>query len=308
MRIAGLLLLAGVCRAQAPRAVVSQASPELLRAHVNFLTTLPAPRSAQHPAMLDSVANYIGRRLQYAGGHWSEQPYRADGVRVRNIIGSFGPAEGPRIIIGAHYDVFGENPGADDNGSGVAALLELARLLGSRQGELPYRVDLVAYTLEEPPYFQTPQMGSYVHAKWLHDNRIPVRGMVCLEMLGYYNDEPQTQKYPLGFLKLFYGTKANYLTLVRRFGGGRFTRQFARRFNRRAKLPVKRFQGPARLPGVDFSDHSSYWAFGFPALLLTDTSFYRYDHYHEVTDTAEKLNYERIGQAVDAVLATLLAK
>ncbi|MCB2376802.1 M28 family peptidase [Hymenobacter sp. BT635] len=277
-----------------------------LRHHLVALTSTPEPRNYQHLASLNQAADYIRRELQAAGARLSEQPYQVQGNTYRNVIGSFGPENSPRLIIGAHYDVCGEQPGADDNGTGVAALLELARLLG-QQNTLPYRIELVAYTLEEPPFFRTNSMGSYVHAKSLHDQQVAVKGMVALEMLGYYDDRKNSQDYPLAPLKLVYGSRGNYVTVAQKFGNGRFGRQFARRYKQTAALPVRRFKAPAWLPGIDFSDHLNYWQFDYPAVLLTDTAFYRNKHYHEPTDTLERLDMRRLGLAVDAVLAVVLA-
>ena len=278
-----------------------------LRQHLTRLTTTPQPRNYRHPAVLDSVAAYLGQQLRVAGAHSvSEQPYAVQGQTYRNVLASFGPIDGPRLIIGAHYDVCGEQPGADDNGTGVAALLELARLLG-QQPSLPYRIDLVAYTLEEPPFFRTPQMGSYVHAAALKAAGVPVRGMVALEMLGYYDDRRGSQHYPIGPLKLIYGSRGNYVTVAQKFGNGRFGRRFARQYRAGAALPVKRFKAPAWLPGIDFSDHLNYWKFDYSAVLLTDTAFYRNRRYHEAGDTLDRLDLRRLGLAVDALLATVLA-
>ncbi|GGG43694.1 hypothetical protein GCM10011378_20110 [Hymenobacter glacieicola] len=276
-----------------------------LRQHLVALTTTPEPRNYLHEASLNQAADYIRRELAAAGARTSEQEYQVQGRRYRNIIGHFGPAQGPRVVVGAHYDVCGEQPGADDNGTGVAALLELARLL-RQQPQLPYPIELVAYTLEEPPFFRTKQMGSYVHAQSLHAAGVPVRGMVALEMLGYYNDQPGSQQYPLGPLKWVYGSRGNYVTVAQKFGNGRFGRRFARRYKATATLPVKRFNAPAWLPGIDFSDHLNYWHFGYAAVLLTDTAFYRNKSYHEPTDTLSRLDMRRLGLAVDAVLMTLL--
>jgi Peptidase family M28 len=295
-----LLLLPAAAQATAPAADSAR-----LRRHLQYLVSTPAPRNHQHVAVLDSVARYLGRELARSGGRVAEQPYEAGGQTYRNVLASFGPETGPRIIVGAHYDVCGEQPGADDNGSGVAALLELARLLG-QQGPLRQRIDLVAYTLEEPPYFRTRHMGSYVHAKSLHDQGAEVRGMVALEMLGYYDERPGSQHYPFGPLSLIYGTRGNYVTAARKFGHGRFSRPFARHYRRLAQLPVRRFKAPAWLPGIDFSDHLNYWHFGYSALLLTDTAFYRNRHYHQPADTLEKLDLRRLALATDAVLAALL--
>jgi hypothetical protein len=275
--------------------------------HLRYLTSRQPARSAAHPAVLDSVAAYVARHLRAAGGRVARQPVPADGVTYQNIIASFGPETGPRLIIGAHYDVCGEQLGADDNGTGTAALLELARLLGQSARPLPQRIDLVAYTLEEPPYFRTKHMGSYVHAASLKAAKVPVTGMVALEMLGYYDERPGSQRYPVGALKLIYGSRGNYVTVAQKFGGsGRWGRQLARRYRASAGLPVRRFKAPAWLPGIDFSDHLNYWHFGYPALLLTDTAFYRNAHYHQATDTLGRLSLPRLALAVDALLAALV--
>jgi hypothetical protein len=276
-----------------------------LRQHLMVLTTTPEPRNYLHEASLNQAAEYIGEQLAAAGARLSEQAYPVQGQTYRNLIGSFGPESGPRLIIGAHYDVCGEQSGADDNGTGVAALLELARLLG-RQPNLPYRIDLVAYTLEEPPFFRTKYMGSYVHAKQLHDEKVDVKGMVALEMLGYFDDHKGSQDYPLGPLQLVYGSRGNYITVAQKFGNGRFGRQFARTYKQQASIPVKRFKAPAWLLGIDFSDHLNYWQFGYSAVLLTDTAFYRNKHYHKPTDTLNRLDMRRLGLSVDALLAVAL--
>ena len=278
-----------------------------LRRHIVALTSTPEPRNYLHETSLNQAADYIRAELAAVGARPTEQPYEVQGRTYRNILGHFGPETGPRIVIGAHYDVCGEQPGADDNGSGVAALLELARLLGQQQG-LPCRIDLVAYTLEEPPFFRTRHMGSYVHAEALRKAGVPVRGMVALETLDYFDDRKRTQSYPLGPLKWVYGTRGNYITVAQKFGNGRFGRQFARRYKQAATLPVKRFKAPAWLPGIDFSDHLNYWHFGYPAVLLTDTAFYRNHHYHKPTDTLNRLDLHRLELAVEALLAVVAGR
>ena len=293
--------------AAAGRPASAPADTVRLRQHLTWLTTTPQPRNYRHPAVLDSVAAYLSQQLRAAGAHSvGEQPYAVQGQTYRNVLASFGPIDGPRLIIGAHYDVCGEQPGADDNGTGVAALLELARLLG-QQPNLPCRVDLVAYTLEEPPFFRTQQMGSYVHAAALKAAGVPVRGMVALEMLGYYDDRRGTQSYPIWPLRVVYGSRGNYVTVAQKFGNRRVGRRFARQYRASATLPVKRFKAPAWLPGIDFSDHLNYWKFDYSAVLLTDTAFYRNRNYHETGDTLARLDMRRLGLAVDALLATVLA-
>ncbi|UOR05574.1 M28 family peptidase [Hymenobacter aerilatus] len=296
------ILLAACLASGAPPAAAADTAH--LRRDLVALTTTAQPRNYLHEASLNQAADYIKAELAAAGAQPTEQTYQVQGRTYRNIVGGFGPANGPRIVIGAHYDVCGEQPGADDNGTGVAALLEMARLLPRQP--LACRIELVAYTLEEPPFFRTPQMGSYVHARSLHETSVPVRGMIALEMLGYYDDRKNSQDYPIKPLRWIYGSRGNYVTVAQKFGNGRFGRRFARVYKETAALPVKRFKAPAWLPGIDFSDHLNYWHFNYPAVLLTDTAFYRNKQYHEAADTLDRLDMRRLALAVDAVLATVV--
>jgi Zn-dependent M28 family amino/carboxypeptidase len=231
------------------------------------------------------------------------QEFRVNGRTYKNVVASFGIQFNQRIVVGAHYDVCGAQPGADDNASGVAGLLELARMLSYTQTK--YRIDLVAFALEEPPYFRSPAMGSYIHAKSLADNHIHVKGMISLEMIGYFTEKKRTQEYPVGVLKLFYGSRGNYITVVRKFNGGKFSRRFTRSF-KNARLPVKSFKGPRFLPGIDFSDHLNYWNQGFSAVMVTDTSFYRNKNYHTSGDTIDTLNFTSMAKVVNGVYHSLL--
>jgi len=172
---------------------------------------------------------------------------------------------------------------------------------------LPYRIELVAYTLEEPPYFRSENMGSYIHAKSLAENKVDVYGMFCLEMIGYFDDTKKSQDYPIGILSWIYGNRGNYITLVNKFAKGKFSKRFSRKFRRQDLIKTKKFTAPAKLPGIDFSDHLNYWAFGFSALMITDTAFYRNKNYHEVTDTLETLDLERMSKVIETVYASLIS-
>ncbi|MBC5776003.1 M28 family peptidase [Pontibacter sp. KCTC 32443] len=299
----GLLVLL-ICMLTATSVFAGKADTVKLRQHLIAITGTSQPRNHQHTAALDEVATYIKKEFEKLQGQVQEQVYTVAGKEYRNIILSMGPADAPRLIVGAHYDVCGDQPGADDNASGVAGLLELARLLHNHR--LPFRIDLVAYTLEEPPYFRTEHMGSYVHARSLKEQQAEVKGMISLEMIGNFKDEKGTQRYPLAPMKLFYGSRGNYIAVVQRFGNGSFGRSFLRNYKNNANIPVKSLRAPAFVTGVDFSDHLNYWHFGFDALMITDTSFYRNSNYHQPTDTIYTLDFRRMARVVDAVYTSIL--
>jgi hypothetical protein len=167
-----------------------------LHADVTFLTNLHPARNCHNLQSLNKAADYIKGCFEKLRGTVTEQPFTADGRRYRNIIASFGPPEADRLIVGAHYDVCGDQPGADDNASAVAGLLETARLLHLSRAPLKHRIDFVAYPNEEPPYFATEHMGSAVHANSLRAAHVKVRAMLCYEMIGYFSDEPGSQNFP----------------------------------------------------------------------------------------------------------------
>jgi Zn-dependent M28 family amino/carboxypeptidase len=231
------------------------------------------------------------------------QSYLVEGIEYKNVIGSINTHNNERIIVGAHYDVCEEQEGADDNGSGIAGLLEIARLLSTEK--LPHRIDFVAYTLEEPPFFRTEQMGSYIHAKYLFDNKIPVTGMVCLEMIGYYSDEEDSQEYPFGLLKYFYGNRGNFITIVQKWGNSDFGSDLKDKMKELNIIETKSFSGPTFIPGLDFSDHLNYWKFDFSAVMVTNTAFYRNKNYHQSSDTMETLDINRMSLVIDELFLSL---
>lgn len=275
----------------------------LVKNHLIALTKLPKFRNYKNIDQLDSVANYIKKDFAKYSQEVSFQEFKVEGKIYKNVIASFGTENKKRIIVGAHYDVCEDQEGADDNASGTTALLELARML---QGEkLNYRIDLVAYTLEEPPYFRTENMGSYIHAKNLKDNNTDVFGMISVEMIGYFTDEPNSQDYPLGLLSMFYGDKGDFITLVKTFSAGKFANDFNKIYKKSGQIKTETFTAPKFLQGIDYSDHLNYWKFGYSALMITDSSFFRNKNYHKPTDTIETLDIPRMCKVIDGLFYTL---
>ncbi|MBL4752490.1 MAG: M28 family peptidase [Flavobacteriales bacterium] len=276
-------------------------APELLRQHVERLANTEKPRTYDNMKALNAAAAYIKSEFKKHSEYVRAQKYKVDYREYKNIICSFGPTDGERIIIGAHYDVCQNQPGADDNASGVAGILEIARLLKSQAPKLKYRIDLVAYTLEEPPYFRSEYMGSAVHAQYLKDKGIVVKAMICLEMIGYFSDEPKSQQYPIGLLKLFYPSRGNFITIVGKLGKGGLTRKMKRGMRAGSSIDVRSISAPKIIPGIDYSDHLNYWKHGYDAVMITNTSWYRNANYHMPTDTPETLDYVRMAEVVKGV-------
>jgi hypothetical protein len=271
-----------------------------LEADVRYLTGTAASRKAANTPALDAAARYIVNSFVAAGCGARQYPYRVDGADYTNVICSFGPADAPRLVIGAHYDVF-TGPGADDNASGVAALLELARLMGAAKPALAHRLDLVAFTLEEPPHFRTPNMGSYVHARRLVDDGAALKLAISVEMVGYFSDDPGSQHYAASALGWLYPDRADFIGVV----GRTFDRSAVKRVKglmaAAEAVPVWSINAPVALAGIDFSDHWSFWQHGLPAVMVTDTAFLRNPNYHRPTDTADTLDYRRMAGVVDGL-------
>lgn len=281
------------------------ADTTLIRSHLTALTKTPQARAYYNVRQLDRTVEYIESVFRQYADTVFTQEYVAHGSTYRNVICSFFAARGnkKRIVIGAHYDVCGDQEGADDNASGVVGLLELARLLHGQK--LSNQIDLVAYSLEEPPYFRTEYMGSYVHARSLAESNANVYGMVCLDMIGYFSDEKNSQTYPIGILSLFYGKRANYITLIKKFGSGLFARRFARKYRSAHTIRAKKFTAPGNAPGISYSDHANYWKFGYSAVLVTDTSIFRNSNYHLKTDTMETLDINSMAKVIDGLFVAL---
>ncbi|MCL2076461.1 MAG: M20/M25/M40 family metallo-hydrolase [Betaproteobacteria bacterium] len=287
---------------------IPAADPLRLEAHVRTLSTELHPRSHRHPKMMQLAADYIKESLQETRARVSEQEFEVGGTKFRNIIASFGLEDGKRIIVGAHYDVVEGTPGADDNASGVAGVIELARMLDQYQPTLPFRVDLVAFALEEPPYFRTDQMGSSVYAEQLVKDNVKARAMIALEMIGYFSDQPDSQDFPAAaLLRWLYPTQGNFIAVVGSLSDMALVRTIKSSMKGASSLPVYSINAPKSMPGIDFSDHLNFWKHGYPAVMITDTAFYRNKNYHTPDDTAEKLDYQKMAQVVEGVYNALWA-
>lgn len=279
--------------------------PAALRRHVETICADFTPRSYLDAVNLNRCADWVQQAFQEAGGRASSQMYEASGRKFRNVVARFGPEQGPLIVVGAHYDAFSRLPAADDNASGVAGLIELARLLGREN--LPVAVEIVAYSTEEPPFFATADMGSAHHARALKTAGAEVRAVIVLEMIGFFSDQPRSQSFPMALLKLFYPDRGNYIGVVGRLGQAQLARTVKRAMRGATELPVRSISAPTFMPGIDLSDHRSYWDAGYPAVMITDTAFYRNHAYHTEMDTPDQLDYERMAKVVAGVYEAIRA-
>jgi Zn-dependent M28 family amino/carboxypeptidase len=275
-----------------------------LEGHVRKLCEEFFPRDAFHPENLDRAAAYVRSQFEETGARVADQPFVVEGHTYRNVVASFGPETREHVVVGAHYDACGELPGADDNASGVAGLIELAGLLAG--APLSSRVDLVAFTLEEPPSFGSPAMGSAVHAKSLREAGARVRAMLALEMIGCFSDEPGSQQFPLPLLRLFYPGRGNFLALAGRLVEIGLLRRVRASMRAASPLPVRSIAAPRGLFGIDLSDNVSYWDQGYPALMVTDTAFFRNERYHTAEDTPDTLDYPRMAEVVPGLFRAVV--
>lgn len=272
---------------------------------VRYLSHNIGQRSFLDIKRLNEAALYIEERLISINYKVERQEFYFRGNSYFNIITKIkgiNPDKRP-IVIGAHYDTVVGTPGADDNASGVAALLELARLgISSR----PVRdIIFVAFCLEEPPVFMTSRMGSFIFAKSLRQKGIKIEGMISLEMLGYFSDRKGSQLYPLSVFRLFYPNQGDFVAFVGNISSRSFTRRFLNIFRSVSSFPVESLNAPSIIPGVDFSDHRSFWRFGYPAFMITDTAFYRNPNYHGPGDVSSTLDYQRMEELVIGLYKTI---
>lgn len=277
---------------------------ERLKRHVYKLSAEIGDRSVFRYEQLQQAQKYITSEFRSLGYRVELQEYKVYGKSVHNIIavkkGTTNSEE--LIVVGAHYDTC-FNPGADDNASGIAGLIELAEILSKKKTNI--NIEFVAFVNEEPPFFKTDDMGSLVYAKWAKKENKKIKAAVILEMIGYYINEPNSQKYPPLF-GLFYPNKGNFIAVVGNFKSKWLTKEVTSSFKKHSSFPIEAISTFEFISGIDFSDHWAFWQQGYPAVMITDTSFYRYAHYHEKSDTHDKLNYEAIAEVVKGLSGVLL--
>ncbi len=260
-------------------------------------------RNMQRYPQLNAAADFIEDSFSRAGLRTRRDTYEVDGKPCHNIEAEIPGARPEIIVIGAHYDsVFGA-PGADDNGSGVAAMLALARRFAGKATGQTLR--FVAFANEEPPYFQTEQMGSLVYARRCKAHGDQVSAMISLETVGYFSDAPRSQTYPSAGIRPFYPSTGNFIGFVGNVRSRALLHRAIRLFREQAKLPSEGGALPSFIPGVGWSDQWAFWQCGYPAFMITDTAPFRYPHYHEATDTPDKLDYDRFALVVSGIEKTI---
>jgi Peptidase family M28 len=280
----------------APPTRVEEDLAQRLKRHVVAIASVP--HNVSHPEELEKSAAYIEGELKALAYAPQLQVYETDGKSVRNIeVVLASPSAGPdseSVVVGAHYDSAGVAPGANDNGTGVAAVLELARMLK----DMPLKTKtlrLVLFVNEEPPYDRTPYMGSVRYAHMLKEHNVRVAGMMSLETLGCFSDEPGSQKYPAPF-GLIFPNKANFIAFVAMPGSRNFLHDVVASFRKHTDFPTIGGTAPDQIDGIGWSDHWSFWKLGYPAVMVTDTALFRYRHYHKPTDTPDKVDFKKLAR------------
>lgn len=279
---------------------------DTLRSHVHVLAQRIGERNVWHHEALQQAAFYIERTWRNQGYEPDEQVFEAHGKPVQNLAVELTGRRKPDelLIVGAHYDSVLGSPGANDNGTGVAALLELSRLL--RDSALRLSVRFVAFTNEEPPFCFTQEMGSRVYASQSRRHGDKIIGMLSLETIGYYSDEPGSQRYPFPFDYLYPDT-GSFIGFVGNLSSRRLVRAAVKAFRAHTAFPSEGVAAPGWITGIGWSDHWSFWQEGYPAIMVTDTALFRYDHYHAHSDTPDRIDYARTARVV-AGLARMITE
>ena len=281
----------------APPTPGEAALTERLARDVEGLAGEIGERNVLHYDELLAAADYIDNTLETAGYEVHRQRYEMDGRPYDNIeVEQPGSGQADEIVIvGAHYDTVPDSPGANDNGSGVASLLALAEYFVTRQTARTLR--FVAFANEEAPYAHTARMGSVVYAKRSKERGERIAAMISLETMGYFTDEPGSQRYP-SVLRWIYPDTGNFIAFVSNLGSRGLLKRSLRAFRSHASIPSEGGAVPERLPGVGWSDHWSFWQEGYRAIMVTDTALYRYPAYHAEEDVPDQVDFERLARVV----------
>jgi hypothetical protein len=292
-----------------PAATQQEAAQETrLRNHVRVLAS--AEHNMAHPRQLESAAKYLEGELSAMGYSVRRQPFKVNGQEVRNLEVTLAGADNTNrrvVVVGAHYDSGTGTPGANDNASGAAALLELARSMKTHGADAHADVMFVWYVNEEPPYFRTESMGSWVHAKQLKAQNTNVVAMLSLETLGYYSEAPNSQAYPLGpLIRWRFPSQGNFVSFVGDVPSYLAIRQSIRAFRQNTAFPSEGLAAPSFVQGTDWSDHRNYAHMGYPALMVTDTAPYRYPYYHHPADTPDKVDYAKLSRVTTGLQSVVV--
>lgn len=280
-----------------------------LQGHLVMLTRSIGERSLRHPTNLRRTADFIHSFFESIQVTVRHEPYSYRELSVSNVVAelSFGSKPSRHYLIGAHYDSVTGTVGADDNASAVAVLLETARELQAMAADqsLSLKVTFVAFALEEPPVYGTRFMGSRVYAAKAKREKLSLDGMICLEMVGYTCRKPGCQHYPFPLTFFGYPKEGDFIGIVGNFGSRSFSRKLVKSFQQNAELPVVSLNVPLDgwiLPAVRLSDHASFWDKGFPAVMVTDSAFFRNPHYHLPSDTMDKLDLDFMAELVKSLV------
>jgi len=271
-----------------------------LRRHVFSLADEIGERNIFARGSLQKAASCIRSAWEEVGYDIRAQRYTLENTECENlsveIPGGISPGE--IVLVGAHYDTVLGSPGANDNGSAVAALLEISRLFNNEPRDRTVR--FVAFVNEEPPFFRTGSMGSRIYARACRERGEEISAMVCLETIGYYSDKKGSQQYPLPF-GFFYPDKGNFIAVVGNLKSRPLVNSFVRFFTEESDFPIESVVSFSWIPGIDWSDHGSFWAHGYPAIMITDTALYRYPYYHTPSDTPDKLDYTSLARVTHGI-------
>jgi hypothetical protein len=273
-----------------------------LKRHI--ATIAAREHNVAHHAELEKVARYIEEALASYGYAVGRQEFTADGKPVRNLDATIAPrpdlADPDVFVVGAHYDSARGTPGANDNASGTAAVIELARMLKDLHGKAGKRIRLVLFVNEEPPWFGTDAMGSLRYARALAERDEKVVAMFSLETIGYFSSEPGSQHYPAPFGVMF-PDRADFIAFVGMLGSRRLVQETVRSFRSHTSFPTVGGVAPGFIRGIGWSDHWAFARHGFQALMITDTALFRYPHYHQPTDTPDKVDVEKLARLVKGI-------